>query len=79
MTSSESELDFEEVSNASNEQLYCSSSSFNEDDDSDAEHGEIRGIEPYQFEPKVADDETAGTEDSDNAEDLEHQRDKTEW
>ncbi len=46
----------------------------------DAEHGEIRGIEPYQFEPEVADDEAAGTEDSDNAEDLEqHRRDNTEW
>ena len=71
--SSESEQDFEEESNASSEQLYCSSSSFNEDD-SDVEDGEILGIEPYQFEPEVADDdEPAGSEDADNA-DLEDRR-----
>ena len=40
MSSSKSEQDFEEESNASSEQLYCSSSSFNEDD-SDVEDGEI--------------------------------------
>ena len=56
MSSSESEQDFEEESNASSEQLYCSSSSFNEDD-SDVEDREILGIEPYQFEPEVADDD----------------------
>ncbi len=58
MTSSDSELDFEEVSNANSEQLYCSSSSFDEDD-SDLEPDEIRGMEPYQFEPELADDEPA--------------------
>ena len=36
--------------------LYCSSSSF-EEEGLDLEHNEIQGMEPYQFEPELTNDE----------------------
>ena len=57
---------------------YCSSSSIDEED-SDLEHNEIQGMEPYQFEPELTNDEPKGPEDVTDAKDLEHRRDNTDW
>ena len=58
---------------------YCLSSPFDEED-SEVKSEEIRGLEPYQFEPKLADDdESAGLKTLIiNAKDLEHWQDYTE-
>ena len=47
--------------------------------DSDLEHNEIPGMEPYQFELELTDDESEGPEDAADANDLEHRRDNTDW